>query len=97
MERARRTLRRAGEWREEHAELYETEFAARALAAAANGGKFAVQDALERVRDAHGVKVNNDFGAVFARWLAVEHPETARAVELRRSVFDLLMGGRDER
>lgn len=36
-------------------------------------------------------RTNNDYAPVVARWLAVEHPETARFIERRKTVFDLLM------
>ena len=75
-------------------------FVSWALGQAAQGHDFAAQDWIEfmrskdRVNDSgEPVKLNNDHAAIFVRWLIAEHPETARHVELRRSVFDVLIGG----
>ena len=37
-------------------------------------------------------RINNDFSPLFARAIASEHPELAKAIETRRSVFDALLG-----
>ena len=42
-------------------------------------------------RDGEDTKTNNDYAPIVARWLAIEHPETARYIEQRKTVFDLLV------
>ncbi len=98
LQHARLTLQRAEAWRKRNADLY-ANFETWALNEAEYSRKFAVQEFAERVRskdrvDAQGenVTVNNDFCAIFARWLCAEHPHVRPFVVLRRSVFDELLG-----
>ncbi len=34
---------------------------------------------------------NNNYAAIWARWIAKEHPETAKYITLRKSVYDVLI------
>ena len=97
LDRGRRTLRRAERTRTNG--VY-ADFESWALNETAHGRSFAVQDWIEGIRskdrvstNGEPVRINNDYAAIFARWLVVEHPETAQRVERRRSVFDVLIGG----
>lgn len=87
-------LRQEREWRRLNPRLWD-EIEAWALNEAANGRKFAMQTALERVRwkdyvDNAGqpTKVSNDYGAIWARLLIARHPEVRPFVTMRPSVYD---------
>ena len=42
-------------------------------------------------RMGNDTRTNNDIAAVVARWIALEYPETARYIERRKTVFDLIV------
>ena len=99
MERGSETLLRAVEWRRRNPDAWAF-IERRALEFASRGEQFTMQGLAEMVRnkafigkDGKDTKTSNSYVAVFARWLVAEHPETARYIKLRRSVFDYLMGG----
>lgn len=87
-------VRAAREWIRLNPALWEG-IEAWALNEAANGRKFAMQTALERIRwkdyvDNAGqpTKVSNDYGAIWARLLIARHPEIRPFVTMRPSVYD---------
>ena len=89
-------VRAAREWIRLNPALWEG-IEAWALNEAANGRKFAMQTALERIRwkdyvDNAGqpTKVSNDYGAIWARLLIARHPEIRPFVTMRPSVYDRL-------
>ena len=91
------TLRREAEWRSLNSRLW-NEIVAWALGEAAAGRKFAMQTAIERVRwkdyadeEGNPTRVSNDFGAIWARRIIAEHPETRPFIVTRPSVFDGLV------
>lgn len=94
VEKYRANLRREREWRRLNPRLWD-EIEAWALNEAANGRKFAMQTALERIRwkdyvDNAGqpTKVSNDYGAIWSRLLIARHPEIRPFVTMRPSVYD---------
>lgn len=96
LERGKRTLHRAELWRYGNPDAWAC-IERHALELASIGQPISAQSLLESVRkksfvDRYGndTKVNNSFAPVFARWLASEHPETRRLIEVRRSVQDAL-------
>ena len=91
------TLKREREWRSLNPRLW-NEIVEWALGEAAAGRKFAMQTALERVRwkdyadeEGNPTRVSNDFGAIWARRIIAEHPETRPFIVTRPSVFDGLV------
>ena len=96
LDRARQTLHRAEQWRRDNPQAWRC-IVAHALDLASKQQPIAAQALIESVRkkafiDKHGndTRTNNSFASVFARWLIVEHPQTAPCIELRRSAFDAL-------
>ena len=97
MERGRRELRRAEAWRKVNAEAYA--FGERvALDLAAAGLPVSGRAVIEAIRrksfvdrEGNDCRINNNYEPIIARWLAAEHPETARYIEQRKTVFDVLM------
>lgn len=103
LKNAKRTIYRAEQWRRNNPQAWAC-IVSHALDLAAKQQTIAAQTLIESVRkksfvDKFGndTKTNNSYASVFARWLVREHPETAQHVELRRSVFDVLMGDCDGR
>ena len=101
--RGKCTLRHAEEWRATNAQAWAC-IVSHALDLASKQQPIAAQSLIESLRkkafvDRFGkdTKTNNSYAAIFARWLVREHPQTAQFVELRRSVFDVLIGGRGGR
>lgn len=97
IERGKLTLQRAEQWRRDNPEAW-AYIVTRACEYAKEGRPFTMQGLIESVRskafvDRHGndTKTNNDFAAVFARWLMIEYPQTRGLIECRRSVFDSLV------
>ena len=97
--RGRMVIARARTWRRENPDAWKHAIAYATRKAAA-GERISAQGIIEDLRridytDVHGkpTRTNNDFAPVFARWIAGEHPQTAAYIELRRCVFDELMGG----
>lgn len=87
-------VRAAREWIRLNPALWEG-IEAWALNEAANGRRFAMQTAIERIRwkdyvDNAGqpTKVSNDFGAIWSRLLIARHPEIRPFVTMRPSVYD---------
>ena len=101
--RGKRVLHRAETWRADNAQAWGC-IVSHALDLAAKGQPIAAQALIESVRkkalvDRFGkdTRTNNSYAAIFARWLANERPETRQFIELRRSVYDVLIGGQHER
>ena len=99
----KRVLQRAETWRADNAQAWAC-IVSHALDLAAKGQPIAAQALIESVRkkafvDRFGkdTRTNNSYAAIFARWLSLEYPETAPFIERRRSVYDVLIGGRDGR
>lgn len=97
--KGKQVLSRAETWRADNAQAWAC-IVSHALDLASEQQPIAAQSLIESVRkkafvDAHGrdTRTNNSYAAIFARWLVREHPQTAQYVELRRSVFDVLIGG----
>jgi len=97
LERGRRKLYRAEQWRRNNPEAWrylvliakdkarkEQPISGRALIEAAREKAFVD-------REGNNSKVNNDYEPIFARWMMTEHPETAAFIERRKTVFDLLI------
>ena len=98
VERGRFMIQRARQWRRDNPEAWEF-IVNEARRLAEDEKPIAAHGLIESVRkrafvDRRGrdTKTNNDFGAIFARWLILEHPEMAGYIERRRSVFDELVG-----
>ena len=99
IENGKRTLYRAVAWRYNNPQAWAL-IVSHALDLASKKQPIAAQALIESVRkkalvDKFGdeTKTDNSFASVFARWLIIEHPETAPYIERRRSVFDVLIGG----
>lgn len=102
LRRGKLTLSHAMLWRKFNADAWGY-IVRLALDLVARGEHFGAQYLVECVRskafvDSFGndTKTNNSFAPIFARWLVLEHPETRPFIELRRSVYDVLIGGRDD-
>lgn len=99
---ARLTLSRADRWWDENPDA-RNRMVAQALELAALKQPIAVQSLFESMRkkafvDRYGndTRVNNSFAPIFARRIIREYPETKPYIELRSSVFDILLGGDNE-
>ena len=102
MERGRLELYRFKVWRYDNPQAWAL-IVAHALDLAAKGQPISAQALLESVRkksfvDRFGndTRANNSHAPIIARVLVREHPETRPFIELRRSVYDVLMGGWDD-
>lgn len=90
-------LRRYYEWRESNPRAYA--YGVRmALDAVASGHHIGGQAVIEAIRgrdftDEHGkpTRTNNDYAPIIARELLRKHPHMAGRIELRASVFDVLL------
>ena len=97
IERGRRVLSKAEAWRDGNPEAWR--YAVRlAVEQARRGDPISGRELVDAVRrkaftdrEGRDARPNNDYGAVWARWLAAEYPETAAHIEQRRTVFNYLM------
>ena len=97
----RRTLWQAEQWRRNNPEAWRF-IVNEACKLAKDGRPIAVHGLIEAVRKrgfvnryGHDTKTNNNYCAVFARWLAIEYPETVEYIEHRSSIFDELISCRN--
>ena len=97
MARGMEKLRRAEEWRNANPQAWGY-LEGVAVERARNGQPISGRALVEAVREkafvdrmGNDTKTNNDYAAIFARWIAKEHPEAARYIEHRATVFDLLV------
>lgn len=93
----RRKLYRAEQWRRDNAAAYAYAEGI-ALDQARKGQPISARELVDAVRrkaftdrEGRDARPNNDYGAIWARWIALEHPETARYIEHRKTVFDVLI------
>lgn len=97
VERGRRKLYRAEAWRRRNPEAWSyLVFIAKDKARKEQpiSGRALIEAAREKAfvdRNGNDSKVNNDYEPIFARWMMIEHPETAQFIERRKTVFDLLI------
>ena len=97
MARGRRKLHRAELWRKANPEAWR--YAVRiATEQARQGQPISARELVDAVRrkaftdrDGRDTRPNNDYAPIWGRWIATEHPETARYIEQRKTVFDQLM------
>lgn len=98
MARGRRKLHKAERWRIVNTGAYR--YAVNiALEQARQGQPISARELVDAVRrkaftdgeSGRDARPDNDFAAIWARWIAKEHPETARYIKHRKSVFDLLI------
>lgn len=93
----RRKLYRAERWRKANPEAYR--YAERmAIEQARQGQPISARELVDAVRrkaftdnEGRDARPNNDYAPIWGRWIATEHPETARYIEQRKTVFDLLV------
>ena len=97
IEQGKATYRDASEWRKRNAQAWQFVVQV-AKQAAAQRKRIGGRDLIEQVRrkefttdSGAPTATNNSFSPVFARWLAIEHPETAPYIERRKTVFDFLV------
>lgn len=97
MARAARVLERAEAWRRLNPEAWAF-VVSLALRLAQAGEPISGRALVEAVRrkafvdrEGHDALVNNDYAAVFARWLWIEHPETRPYIKQRRTPFNCLL------
>ena len=97
MERGRRKLHRAEQWRRANPEAYR--YAENmAMEQARNEQPVSARELVDAVRrkiftdsDGRDARPNNDYAPIWGRWIAAEHPETAPYIEHRKTVFDVLV------
>lgn len=93
----RRKLYRAEQWRRDNPQAWgyivrtAKDRASHELAISGRGLIEAVREKSFTDRLGRDTKTNNDYAAIVARWIATEHPETARYIERRKTVFDMLV------
>ena len=93
----RRKLYRAEQWRRDNPQAWgylvsvARERAARELPISGRRLIEAVRGKAFTDTKGRDTKTNNDYAAIVARWVAMEHPETAPYIEHRKTVFDLLV------
>lgn len=97
MARAARVLKRAEAWRKLNPEAWAF-VVALALRLADAGEPISGRALVEAVRrkafvdrEGHDALVNNDYAAVFARWLWIDHPGTRPFIKQRRTPFNILL------
>ena len=97
IKRGRRVLGRAETWRKVNPEAWRfivrtaTELAERQQPISGSMLIEAVRHKAFLDREGNDTKTNNDYAPIVARWLAIEHPETAPYIKQRATVFDLLV------
>lgn len=95
--RGRREKHRAEWWRRNNPEAWsylERIAIERAREGLPISGRALVEAAREKAftdREGRTSKVNNNYAPVFARWMLLEHPETAAYIKRRSTVFNLLI------
>lgn len=95
---ARRKLNEAAEWRRLNPGAYKI-IERLACAESAHGRKFGGKFLAEVTRQKDipldsgrgSFKLSNNFTAVFARWIVLEHPDMAPLVRIRPCAFDVVM------
>lgn len=93
----RRKLYRAEQWRKANPEAYRYAEGI-AIDQARKGQPISARELVDAVRrkafvdrEGRDARPNNDYGAIWARWIALEHPETAPYIKHRKTVFNLIV------
>lgn len=101
LDRAQKTLDRFMRWRENNMGAYVCA-ERHALLLHNRGERIGAQALIELIRnkdfwDADGrpTTINNGFSPILARVLISEHPELRESIELRRCIYDVILGGRE--
>lgn len=99
LDHAKKTLNRFMRWRESNMGAY-TYAERHALLLHNRGERIGAQALIELIRnkdfwDADGrpTTINNGFSPILARVLISEHPELQESIELRRCIYDVILGG----
>ena len=97
LDNGRRKLYRAEQWRRDNPDAWRF-IVDMATRQARQGQPISGSMLIEAVRhkafvdrEGEDTKTNNDYAPIVARWIALEHPETARYIEHRKTVFDVLI------
>ena len=98
IDRGRRKLRKAQAWRKANPEAYGYAVGI-AIDQARKGQPISARELVDSGRrkaftdgeSGQDARPDNNYAAIWARWIATEHPETARYIKCRKTVFDVLV------